>query len=398
MIDLDALYVELYPAPDRSSQTVKMALEKHIIFRHGSPKEIRSDHAKEFISEAARELAVTYGYEITTTHGYNPRGNSVIESFWRYLGKCLRLLSDEEYQKIGQHLPSIAWSWNISSSRSTSVSPYEIYTGVTPTTATTAPFVSQSGGSKIRVDKIRQAAKSFAKVAKTHGDHERKLRAELLNTRKSKSQEFGLGSEVYIYKPPSAAEASNRSRKVKHISHWKGPLVIANRLSNTTFTIQSQDAKYRYQRHLTNIRSAEEVREEETTSSRASPVATTATPQHKVGDFVLVKESQDSWYSIALIVGEAEEQGMELHIHGSFSNNIRSKIVKVYTKGDRTLYIHEKGCRPFLMWIHRDQHHLLSEHKVSFDSKKGKRLSKETLKYIKENKLIVRLQHHGVVE
>ena len=81
MIDLDSLWVELVHLPDRSADCVAQAIRDRILFRHGTPDQIQSDHAREFIGHVLTTLARTHGYMNTTTGGYNPTGNSKIESF-----------------------------------------------------------------------------------------------------------------------------------------------------------------------------------------------------------------------------------------------------------------------------------------------------------------------------
>ena len=71
-------------------------------------------------------LAKREGYLRTTTGGYSPTGNATMERFWRYLGRCLRHLSDEEYANVREHLSHISWAWNTTPSEATTVSPFEI--------------------------------------------------------------------------------------------------------------------------------------------------------------------------------------------------------------------------------------------------------------------------------
>ena len=68
----------------------------------------------------------------TTTGGYCPTGNSTIESFWRFLGMCIRNLDDKDYEQPDVHLQRMAWAWNITESDSLSCSPFQIMTGSEP--------------------------------------------------------------------------------------------------------------------------------------------------------------------------------------------------------------------------------------------------------------------------
>ena len=104
MIDLDSLWVELACLDSRAADGVADAVRDKILFRHGTPDQIQSDHAREFVGKALTSLAREHGYMNTTTRGYCPTGNSTIESFWRFLGMCIRNLDDKDYEQPDVHL------------------------------------------------------------------------------------------------------------------------------------------------------------------------------------------------------------------------------------------------------------------------------------------------------
>ena len=77
-------------------------------------------------------LAKKFGYMNTTTGGYCPTGNSPIESFWSFLGVCLRDMTDAQYDNFDDHLQRIAWAWNVTDRGSRAVSPFEVMAGTVP--------------------------------------------------------------------------------------------------------------------------------------------------------------------------------------------------------------------------------------------------------------------------
>ena len=403
IIDLDSLYVELYGSTDRTSDTVVRALESRVLYRYGTPREIRSDHAAEFVGRAAEGLSRSHGYKITTTQGYHPTGNSTIESFWRYLGRCLRSLSDEEYKNLSRYLPAIQWSWNISSSRTSSVTPFEIQHGAKPITSVEASFIPKSSPSsdssrKQYVEKVKKASKLFAQIAKNHGDFERKLVAELLNRRGRKARPFAIGDQVWIYSPPTGAEIARRSRKSKHLCQWKGPMTVTHKISPTSFTVASADRKHVFHRNIVNLRRVDErVELPQIASQNIASEVTSETISHGIGDFVIVKEPDEEWYSIAQILRFDEVKGWVLWIYGSYGGDLSKDLTKVYVKNGRTLYRHEKGAKPFLMFVFKSEvPELFLNHRVTFKiGKQSRQLSRDTLQYIRKEELVVRLQHHS---
>lgn len=393
MIDLDSLYVELYPSTNRTAETVCRGIEERILFRHGTPTVIHSDHAKEFISRAAKELARRHKYKPTTTLGYNPRGNSVIESFWRFLGKCLRNLTDNEYATLDRYLMPIQWAWNIPPSESTSVTPYEIEHGCSAINMADAPFVRSPTDSKVQTDKIFEAATAFRTLARNHADHERQIRADLLNKGSRKTRRFIVGDQVYIFIPPTEADITRSGRKAKHLCHWRGPFVIHKVLSTTTYTITDTEHKYFYSRNISNIRSAGEVTGS-TPRSECPLAPCETTNDFAVLDFLFVREPENTWHSIVRITKISEVDGYEAEIYGNVTGNRKADIKKVYTKHGQTLYHYERGALPFTMTIEHDEaSSLFRTHRIAFD-KSQKRLSQQTLQYITDTNLDIRLQHH----
>ena len=94
-IDPTSRYVVVIPLPNREVATWLQAFLDHIVFRFGPPLILHSDAAPEFLSEALELLAKAADIRTTTTMGHYARGNGVIEVFWRFWNRCLRILPDD---------------------------------------------------------------------------------------------------------------------------------------------------------------------------------------------------------------------------------------------------------------------------------------------------------------
>ena len=106
---------------------------------------------------------------------------------------------------------------------------------------------------EVDMTKIRESTKAFITIATNHGNHMRQLRAKYLNSRGRVLSDMKVGEYVKIYCPPSNSQAVKRGRKVKHICHWRGPLRLTDKLSETTFKMCSYfDTKKVFKRHITN--------------------------------------------------------------------------------------------------------------------------------------------------
>ena len=96
----------------------------HVRFVHGVPEEFHSDDAQEFIGNVMTRLEAKLGIKHVRTWGYHPTGNSRVERVHTFLGQCLRMMTDEQYENVGKELPRIAWTWNTRTSDTTGTSPF----------------------------------------------------------------------------------------------------------------------------------------------------------------------------------------------------------------------------------------------------------------------------------
>jgi hypothetical protein len=102
-----------------------------IVFRHGPPEILHCDEAPEFMSELLKEVANITETLITTTMGHNARSNGIIEVFWRFWNRCMRLLPDDHYSKWPSFAARIAFAYNTAPHQSLGgISPYELYHGI----------------------------------------------------------------------------------------------------------------------------------------------------------------------------------------------------------------------------------------------------------------------------
>ena len=131
IVDATARYVVVIPLRDRSATTFIPPFLDQVIFRQGAPDILHSDAAQEFLSEALELLATAAQIETTTALGHNAAGNSLIEVFWRYWNRCMRILPDDLYSRWPELASRICFAYNTAPHSSLgNVSPFEVYHGV----------------------------------------------------------------------------------------------------------------------------------------------------------------------------------------------------------------------------------------------------------------------------
>jgi hypothetical protein len=350
MIDMDSLHVELAACETRQQTNVEAAIEEHILFRHGVPDEIRSDHAREFIGTVMTALLQRHGFSRRTTGGYMPQGNSTIKRFWDFLALCLRGLSDTEYTHSKRFLPAFRWAWNTSISESLSVRPFEVMTGASPRSAADAVLPRTEGtGAPLKPGEIRVSAEEFTRIAAAHADHMRKQRRDALNRHGRKMRELDVGDQVKIFVPPSIGEVTRSGRKQKHLLRWRGPLTIVARPSVTTYKLEDRLGK-KYMRHLANIRPWRGPMPDVMQDFNLIAPLSSVDVLHEDEYILACERVGDDVYHL-LKVKEVMDQDITAQVYGTTGKKLSTaKFTPVYTRGDDVIlrrYSQVRGAQPW---------------------------------------------------
>ncbi len=64
---------------------------------------------------------------------------------------------------------------------------------------------------------------------------------------------FQVSDLVKVRFPPTKAELDATSRRLNHVSSWRGPCEIVDRLSNTTYRVVQKDTSREYERSVSNL-------------------------------------------------------------------------------------------------------------------------------------------------
>ncbi len=209
-----------------------------IVFKYGPPEILHSDAAPEFLSEAMQLLAKAADIHTTTTMGHYARGNGTIEVFWRFWNRCLRFLPDDHYKRWPAFASRITFAYITAPHDSTGgFTPFEVFHGV----PSRPPFAIMDGDEE-RVDEDKElqlpalfakavavSTKVFCQLAKTHDDFVRQETVLRLNTRGS-IRTFKIGDKVKVRVPPTQEQMIATGRRAKHITAWRGPCTIVERL------------------------------------------------------------------------------------------------------------------------------------------------------------------------
>ena len=246
-IDLATAECRLFACKNRSAATVLNCLLHGIVLRDGCPLHIHSDAAREFLSKAMKRLCEIVGCKQTTTLAHHPTGNSTIERLWQYVALCLKLMTNVQYKKWERFIRLMEHVWNTTFHSVLQCTPFEaahglpartvLDTHVERETETVGDLMTSDG-----VEAMKITAKAFEKQIHQLRREAAERRAVL--ARKGSKLKFKVGDEVSLFIPPSEQEAKRAGRKAKHLLHFKGPAIVTEVLSNTSYKLDYNGRVY----------------------------------------------------------------------------------------------------------------------------------------------------------
>ncbi len=320
LIDPTSRYVVVIPLRGRQASTWLQPFLDRIVFTFGAPDILHSDDAPEFQSEALQLLAKSADIKSTTTLGHNARGNSTIEVWWRFGNRCLRLLSDEHYVRLPEFASRIAFSYNSPPLEGFgSVSAFQIFHGTDPrnilaSSLTDPPTLTEDEELALPAQFAEAVAIStgvFASLAKTHDQFVKAETAARLNE-KGSSKIFQIGDKVKVRVPPTQSQLLETGRRSKHITAWRGPCTVLERLSSTSYAVIDDTTKRRYERVVSNMLPYRAVKAKKNADAQynqhySQPLAE--------GEFIAIRDDVSGPYYVAEIMA-VNEKSINLHYYG----------------------------------------------------------------------------------
>ncbi len=94
---------------------------------------------------------------------------------------------------------------------------------------------------------VALSTRAFTAIARTHDEFVRAETAARLN-QKGSSRVFQVGDKVKVRIPPPQAQLLETGRRAKHVTAWRGPCTILERVSTTAYAAVDDTTKRRYER------------------------------------------------------------------------------------------------------------------------------------------------------
>ena len=123
--DYHTKWVEAYPLPDQTAETVANRLFEDFVCRFGVPLELHSDQGRNFEANVFQELCRLLGIEKTRTTAYNPKSDGMIERFNRTIANAVSLMLEpvKRQRDWDRYLPHVGLAYRSCVHETTGESP-----------------------------------------------------------------------------------------------------------------------------------------------------------------------------------------------------------------------------------------------------------------------------------
>jgi hypothetical protein len=126
-------WISFLPMNNTSAETTSRVFLKEWVCVYGPPKRILTDRGRNFVSAYFQGLAKMLGAKPVNTVAYRPQANGMNERTHRDLHFFLSTIMEGcERENWDTHLKMAAWAHNSAVHSALKISPYEMFTGMTP--------------------------------------------------------------------------------------------------------------------------------------------------------------------------------------------------------------------------------------------------------------------------
>ena len=232
-------WIEAFPVPDQTAETIAKLLVEKIVCVHGVPEQLLSDRGANFLSDLVLEVCSLLGIEKLNTSGYHPQTDGLVEKFNSTLISMISKSSTRS-DDWDERLPFLLFAYRVSAQESTKESPFYLLFGRNPRLPTESTLTQPRSVYTIDLDDYKTAlisnlgsAWEAAKTSIQSAQNKQKLYYD----QKSKQTSFNVGDRVLVYMPN---EVKGKDWKLKRPFH--GPYCIIS-LTDCNAEVQLLDGK-----------------------------------------------------------------------------------------------------------------------------------------------------------
>lgn len=239
MVDQFTKWVECVPLPSQTAEVTARAAVNTFFSRFGCPLQIHSDQGRNFEGKLFAALCEALEIHKTRTTPYRPSSNGQVERFNRTLMNAVRCYIEGKQKDWDLHIPQIAGALRASVNRSTGFSANKLMLGreVNMPAALVFPVARKEGVTpEGYVEQLQQD------IAEAHQMARNQLKTSIKRMKRNydlriMTRAYEEGDAVYVL------DTATIKGKCKKLSPpWKGPGVIAKKISAYLFRVKLRNA------------------------------------------------------------------------------------------------------------------------------------------------------------
>ncbi len=230
-------WVEAYPIPDQTVETVADKLVKEFCFRYGFPLSIHSDQGRNFEAKVFQEACKLFGVQKTRTTAYNPKSDGLIERFNRTILNAVSVMLEplQHQRDWDQYLSYFGFAYRSCVQESTQETPNNMMFGrevrCPLDLLVEGPPHEEESSTDYVADLREKLRGAYERVRHTLQLSARRQKRNY--NRNTKDPEYQVGDFVWLY---SHQRKPGISRKL--VLPWVGPYLVISKLCDVVFRIQ----------------------------------------------------------------------------------------------------------------------------------------------------------------
>ena len=244
LVDYFTRWVEAFPLPDQTAETVARSFIHEFVCHFGAPLEVHSDQGRNFESNLFREACRLLEITKTRTTPYHPSSNGLVERFNRTLGTLIRTYIDGDHTKWDVYIPLLTSAYRSTTHPSTGFTPNYLMLGRETTMPIDLVFphpAPPAGEIPEYVEELREKLSASYALAREALKNAAERQKKLHDTR--------IAQAHYT---PGQAVFKRSFGGTKLCKPWVGPYIIIKSLSDCLYKVS--DKKRTYVLHHDNLK------------------------------------------------------------------------------------------------------------------------------------------------
>ena len=235
--DLFTKWVEAFPLPNTTANTLATILMNEIVCRFGVPAHLHSDQGANLRSAVVQKLCQLLGIHSTRTSAYHPEGNGQVERFNQTLEAMLaKMINGSDQHEWDLYLPKALMAYRTSLHEATGFTPYHLVFGHSPQLPIDVMLGRVSSPLVQSYPQFVQQTHRFLKEA--YNVAQQKLSRQYLRQKGTHdsagtASEFQIGDVVWLYTP-----VVKQGNTKKFTSFWRGPYTVIDKSGPVNYTVQ----------------------------------------------------------------------------------------------------------------------------------------------------------------